>query len=246
VNSEDYGLEPGEDAGLEPLGRYRSTGMSTVMRSVFDVLYEAGEPLDADTIITRTWERATSGARGYAMRRLLAQRAANDRYYTRLGRAKRETSEADRSLALSAAEAWTWTIRRNLGKRRRNDTLLVDERGRYYPNPDKPPMAERVDGSSYRYTRKAWLETTQEARTTGEVHTMTMEAERFLGHRGRDELLLVLEVLVDDLTGFGKDKRRPVDPRTIRTQLRWLLERPTTDESRAWLLHELTRRIYET
>ena len=103
-----------------------------------------------------------------------------------------------------------------------------------------------VDGTTYPYTREAWLETTQQERTTGEIHTMTMEVERFLGGRGRDELLLVLEVFVDDLTGFGKEKRRPLDPRTVRSQLRWLLERPTTDESRAWLLHELTRRIYES
>jgi hypothetical protein len=123
--------------------------------------------------------------------------------------------------------------------------LLIDDQGRYYPNPDKPPMAERVDGSIYRYSREAWLETTQLERTTGEVHTMSMEIERYLGGRSRDELLLVLEILVDDFAGFGKEKRRPLDPRTARAQFRWLLERPTTDESRAWLLHELTRRIYE-
>jgi hypothetical protein len=123
--------------------------------------------------------------------------------------------------------------------------LLVDDQGRYYPNPEKAPFAERVDGSTYRYSRQAWLETTQEARTTGEIHTMGLEVERYLGGRDRDELLIVLEVLVDNLAGYGR-RKRPIDPRRIRGQLRWLLERPTTDESRAWLLHELTRRIYET
>jgi hypothetical protein len=219
--------------------------MSSTSQNIFDVLYEAGEPLEVDAIIARTWERATSGARGYAMRNLLAQREANERYYARQGRQKRETSDDNGGLALSPAEAWSWQIRRNLGKRRRNKTLLVDEQGRYFPNPDKPPLAERVDGSTYRYSREAWLETTQAARTTGEIHTMTMEVERFLGGRDRDELLLVLEVFVGDLAGFGRG-RRPLDPRTVRAQLRWLLERPTTDESRAWLLHELVRRIYET
>jgi len=127
---------------------------------------------------------------------------------------------------------------------RNRHVLIRDEQGRYIPNLDKPPTAAHVDGSIYLYTREAWLETTAEARATGEIHTMTMEVERYLGGRSRDELLLVLELLVDDLAGFGKDKPRPVNPRTIRSQLRWLLERPTTDESCAWLLHELTRRIY--
>lgn len=52
-------------------------------------------------------------------------------------------------------------------------------------------------------------------------------------------------LFVDAMAGFGKEKPRPLNPRAVRSQLRWLLERPTTDESRAWLLHELTRRIYE-
>jgi hypothetical protein len=220
--------------------------MGSTAQSVFDVLYEAGEPLDADTIITRTWERATSGARGYAMRSLLAKRAANREYWRKKKGLALLNDAHESESELTAAEAWPLQIRKILGQRRWNKTLLVDEQGRYSPNPDKPPVAERVDGSTYRYSREAWLETTAEARATGEIHTMTMEVERYLGGRSQDELLLVLELLVDDLAGFGKDKPRPLNPRTIRSQLRWLLERPTTDESRAWLLHELTRRIYET
>jgi hypothetical protein len=220
--------------------------MSTTSQSIFDVLYEAGEPLDVDTIIARTWERATSGARGYAMRSLLAKQASDRRYWSNKGERLGPPNPDRGSESVNPAEAWRFTINRLLSKRRGNRTLLLDEHDRYYPNPAKPPRAERVDGSTYRYTREAWLETTQQARTTGEVHTMEMEVERFLGRRSRDELLLVLEVFVDDLAGFGKDKRRPLDPRTVRAQLRWLLERPTTDESRAWLLHELTRRIYES
>jgi hypothetical protein len=236
------------EPGQEPSRRRKvGSGMGSTAQSVFDVLYEAGEPLDADTIITRTWERATSGARGYAMRAILAKRDRNRHWRQRSEGQSVALSDSDReSHEISAVEAWPLQIRKILGQRRWNKTLLVDEQGRYFPNPDKPPIAERVDGSSYRYSREAWLETTREARATGEVHTMTMEVERYLGGRSRDELLLVLEVLVDDLASFGKDKPRPVNPRTIRAQLRWLLERPTTDESRAWLLHELTRRIYET
>jgi hypothetical protein len=218
--------------------------MSATAQSIYDVLYEAGEPLDADTIAARTWERATSAAQGYALRKARDQRESARRYEIKRGRSS-ERSGPTAPLGRTPREIWWARIRRLLGVRVRNGTLLIDAQNRYYPNPEKPPKAERVDGSTYPYTRNAWLETTQEARTAGEIHTMTMEVERFLGRRSREELLLVLEVFVDDLTGFGKDKRRPLDPRTIRTQLRWLLERPTTDESRAWLLHELTRRIYE-
>jgi hypothetical protein len=219
--------------------------MGSTAQSIFDVLYEAGEPLDADTIVTRTWERATSGARGYAMRAVLAKRASNRKSMDRK-RGVVDLLKDDQEIhnTLTAAEAWPLLIRKILGQRRWNGTLLVDDQGRFFPNPDKPPLAERVDGSTYRYSREAWLETTAEARATGEIHTMTMEVERFLGGRSRDELLLVLEVFLDELAGFGKEKRRPLDPRTVRSQLRWLLERPTTDESRAWLLHELVRRIY--
>lgn len=246
THKEESGLRIVAAPGQASRRRQVGGGMGSTAQSIFDVLYEAGEPLDADTIIARTWERATSGARGYAMRALLAKRAADERYHARQGRQKRDSSNADEGIALTAEGAWASLIRNQFGKRRWNGTLLVDEQGRWSPNPEKPPLAERVDGSTYRYSREAWLETTREARAIGEIHTMTMEVERYLGRRSRDELLLVLEVLVDDLAGFGKEKRRPLNPRTIRKHLRWLLERPTTDDSRAWLLHELIRRIYET
>jgi hypothetical protein len=244
-NQEEPWLRAVPEPGQQSRRRKVGGGMGSTAQSVFDVLYEAGEPLDADTIITRTWERATSGARGYAMRARLAKRAA-DREWRQRQRQGVVLSDPVRENDITAAEAWPQSIRKILGQRRWNKTLLVDEHGRYFPNPDKPPLAERVDGSTYRYSRQAWLETTQVARTTGEIHTMTMEVERYLGGRSREELLLVLELLVSDAAGFGKDKRRPLNPRTIRKQLHWLLERPTTDESRAWLLHELTRRIFET
>lgn len=247
TNREEPWLRAVAEPGQQQSRRRARAVMGSTAQSIFDVLYEADEPLAADTIITRTWERASSGARGYAMRAVLAKRAS-DREFVNRQRGDvallKDAQESD--TRITSAEAWPLLIRKILGQRRWNHTLLVDEQGRYSPNPEKPPRAERVDGSSYRYSREAWLETTQAARTTGEIHTMTMEVERYLGHRSHDELLLVLEVLVDDLTGFGKEKPRPLNPRTIRTQLRWLLERPTTDESRAWLLHELTRRIYET
>jgi hypothetical protein len=244
VSTEEHTLEPGEDAGLEPLGRYRSNGMSSTMRNIFDVLYEAGEPLSPETIAQRTYERASGASQFHARRAVLRERTrqrATQHLSIAEGGSKRERS---------VAAEWPMWIKKLLRDARTRHVLVRDENGRYSPNPAKPPRAMHVDGTIYAYTREAWLETTQEARTTGEIHTMTMEVERFLGGRSRDELLLVLEVFVDDLSGFtrgkGKGKRRPLDPRTVRSQLRWLLERPTTDESRAWLLHELVRRIYET
>jgi hypothetical protein len=219
--------------------------MDSTSQNIYDVLYEADEPLDADTLVARTWERATSGAQGYALRKERDARESRRRYDIKHGR-RGESAEDDRALAQSPREIWARRIRRLLGWHKRTNTLLVDDQGRFHPNPAKPPRAERVDGTTYRYTREAWLETTQRERTVGEVHTMTMQAERFLSRYSRDGLLQVLEELIDVLGGFGKDKPRPINPRTVRSQNRWLLERPTTDESRAWLLHELTRRIYES
>ena len=239
--------EPWLRAVAEPGHRpKRRKGMSATAQSIYDVLYEAGEPLDADTIVARTWERSTSAAQGHALRKAREQRVTERRTAARKRGEDLPSTEEISARDVSPRQAWARRIGNLLRWRVKQGTLLRDERGCYSPNPEHVPQAERVDGSTYPYSRKAWLETTQAARTTGEVHTMTMEVERYLGGRSRDELLLVLEVFVDGLAGFGKDKRRPLDPRTVRSQLRWLLERPTTDESRAWLLHELTRRIYET
>lgn len=236
-------FQPGEeDAGLEPLGRYRSrSGMSTTMRDVFDVLYEAGEDeaLDVQTIAARTFERASGAAKGHARRAILRDRQRQRR--------KKDIPipTRPRNRDISLAEAWLMWIRRLLKDTRNRGVLLRDEHDRYRPNPAKPPRAAHVEGTTYAYTRQAWLETTRQERSIGEIHTMSMEAERYLGSRSRDELLQVLEMFVDSVAGFGKEKRRPVDPRRVRAQLRWLLERPTTDESKAWLLHELTRRIFQ-
>jgi hypothetical protein len=232
-----YELEPGDNARLEPLGKYvAGRGMDSASRSIFDVLYEAGEPLDRQTIGDRTFDRASSAAQYHARRAMARQRQP------RIPRTH-ESRSLVRNVPLR--DDWRSWVNRLILEMARRGTLLRDEEGRYRPNPDKPPRAARVDGGVYPYTREAWLETTAEERTVGEVHTMKMQVERFLGGRSRDELLLVLEVFVDDLAGFGKDKRRPLDPRTVRAQLRWLLERPTTDESRAWLLNELARRIFD-
>lgn len=242
MNSEEYGLEPGEEvAGLEPLGPYKAgRGMSGTMRLVFDVLYEADEPLSPEAIAARTYERASGASRFHARRAIIRQQARsrvrmNQNIYR---------DRASAAIDISPSEAWPRWIKRLLRDARLRNVLVRDEHGRYAPNPEKAPEAARVDGSRYRYTRQAWLETTQQERTIGEVHTMTMEVQRLLGSRSRDELLSILDVLVDELAGFGKDKPRPLSPRAVKSQLRWLLERPTTDESRAWLLHELTRRIY--
>ena len=62
VSTDESRPQPGEDAGLGSLGRYRGGGMSTTMQNVFDVLYEAGEPLNPETIAQRTYERASGAA----------------------------------------------------------------------------------------------------------------------------------------------------------------------------------------
>jgi hypothetical protein len=212
--------------------------MFTTSRNIYDVLYEAGEPLDAETIAARTWDRATSAAQGHAMRAIQAERETHIR-----SKAKKrgERDIAHIPLPVTPRDAWGRWMRRLLKDRKWSTTLLLTDDGKYYPNPEKPPVAERPDGTKFHYTREAWIAESQTDRVIAETHTMGMEADRLLGQLSREELLETLELFVVDLAGG----HHPIHPRTLRKRLRWLLERPTTDESRAWLLHELTRRIYE-
>jgi hypothetical protein len=239
--------EPGvqEGAGLEPLGRYRAGGMSTSMRAIFDVLYEEDRPLTSDEIAERTFERATGAAKGHARRVIMRQRQRDRRRYSPVGRMASDRGITEPPLELS----WRlWTVHLLTNAVRRGSVLRSAEE--YEPNPEKPPRAKRPDGTYFSYTREASLRENAAGRAVDQVQSMRMEADRLLGPLTQDELLIALEQLVLGFSGFKRGKRgdraRPVDPRTIRTRLRFLLERPTTDEARAWLLHELVRRIYET
>lgn len=230
-------LQP-DDLGLEPLGPYRGgTSMSTTMRAVFDVLYEADRPLTREEIAERTFERATGAAIGHARR-----------WTARRRRPRSSAVQSARRLsALHEEEAFeiSWSLwLGSLLKEAVRRGSLIRIADQFSPNPDKAPVATRPDGTQFAYTREAWLAESAEGRAIDEVQTMRMEADRLLGPLTQDELLIAVDQALRDFSGFPR-RRRPVDPRTVRTRIKFLLERPTTDTARAWLLHELVRRIYE-
>lgn len=244
--TDDVLFQPGEeDSGLEPLGKYRAgRGMDTTMRSVFDVLYEAGEPLDLDTIAERTFARASGAAQGHARRVMLRQRESNRKSDAKKrGTVTRERAGFARDMSLE--DAWRGWIQRLLSDSKRWGRLSRDEGGRYRPNPEKPPKAARADGTIFSYTREAWEESTARDRAVGEVQTMRMETNR-LADLSRAELEHAIELAVrtfEKQTG-GPPPRSKNAARALRVRIGWLLDRPTTDAGRAWLLNELVRRAY--
>lgn len=237
-------FQPGEDSGLEPLGKYRAgRGISSTTKDVFDVLFEADEPLDVDTIATRTFARASGAAQGHARRVILRERESARRRRRRSDPSYRERRG---HAELSLEEAWRPWIARLVQGARRWGSLLRDENDLYRPNPDKPPRIARADGSTYRYTREAWAATTAQDRAVGDVATMRMEAERLLRGLDKRELEHAISLAVN---AFARETRseQPLAKnaaRALRVRIGWLLARPTTDASRAWLLHELVRRAY--
>ena len=237
-------FQPGEeDAGLEPLGKYRpGRGMDPTTRLIFDVLYEADVPLDPDTIAERTYARASGAAQGHARRAMIRQRESNRRSDAkRRGATTRETTSLSRDMTLE--EAWQGWTKRILAGLRRWGRVIRDEEGRYRPNPDRPPRAMRADGTVYPYTRQAWEETTAHERAVGEIQTMRMEADRLLGSLDPETLRFALQLAARDFD-VGELTRGKNAARNLRYRIGWLLQRPTTDAGRAWLLHELVRRAY--
>jgi hypothetical protein len=244
--SEDVLFQPGdEETGLEPLGKYRAArGIDTTMRSVFDVLYEADEPLDRDTIAERTFSRASGAAQGHARRVMLRTRESHRKTQAkRRGAVTRE--RASFASHLSLEDAWRSWIQRLLLDSKRWGRLIRDEEGRYRPNPEKPPRAARADGTTFPYTREAWEESTARDRAVGEVQTMRMETNR-LADLSREELqhAITLAVRTFEKQTGGRPPRSNNASRALRVRIGWLLDRPTTDAGPAWLLNELVRRAY--
>jgi hypothetical protein len=203
------------------------------MRVVFDVLYEAGRPLTVDEIADRAYERVHPAVL-YQAKRAYERDRARERTSLRKHDSERDVDER------RAWRQWLAQLLRN-GVRRQivlREGSPYDSGQRYSPNPAKAPRVERTDGTVGLYTRDMWLEIIAHERAAGEIQAMSMEASRVLGPMDRDTLrqavALAARTLVDN----------PIDERSLRGKLRWLIERPSTDEGRAWLLTELVRRAY--
>jgi hypothetical protein len=247
VSENGADFRPGdEDTGLEPLGRKQAArGIGPSMRAVFDVLYEAGEPLDVDTIAERTFDRVDAPSHYHARRAYVRQREAHRRWDHR--RRDIHTSAAlspEEISAISLADAWRFWLRKLLDNSGAGTGVLIrsGERGqrRYEPNPAKPPRVQRADGRLVRYTREEALGLSAEEKAIGDVFAMREAIGRHLGGLSETELRQMVELAA---TKFAPDEGR-TNVRTLRARVRWLLDRPSTDAGRAWLLRELVRRAY--
>jgi hypothetical protein len=232
--SHAHELQPGEDesAGLEPLGRRRgSRGIGAPMRAVLDVLYEAGEPLDVDTLAERTFGRVDATAH-YHARRVYVRKLRSDR---------RRRGSLDAIPAVSLERAWRYLIAKAVDLATGREVLIRTEGRRYAPNPVKPPRVQRPDGRVVQYTREQALGLSALEQAIGDVQAMRPELDRLLAGLDAGELRQTVELAA---TAFAPRSGERTNPQILRARLRWLLGRPTTDAGRAWLLNELVRRAY--
>jgi hypothetical protein len=238
-------LRPGgdEDAGLEPLGRRRGArGIGAPMRAVFDALYEAGEPLDVDTLAERTFDRVDATAH-YHARRVYVR---NLQYKRRDNRRRRGTTSSagqgfDVTPTVSLERAWRYLVARDVDLAAGRGVLIRTEGRRFAPNPAKPPRVESPGGRTVLYTREQALGLGALEQAIGDVQAMRPELNRLLGGLDAAELRQTVELAA---TAFAPRSGERTNPRVLRARLRWLLGRPTTDAGRAWLLMELVRRAY--
>jgi hypothetical protein len=236
VTNEDDALEPGdEDTGLEPFEHYPPhQGINSAMKAILDVLYEAGEPLDFDTIAERTYEEVSGAARYHAQRRHLRDIARNRAYDTRTGRfPARGKASTTRGGSLRAS--WRWYIVKLVTDGARYGTLVRSgEHGqrRFTPNHLKAPRVMLEDGSLIPYTREAWAALGKRDQVIGEVETMRMMLDQALAGVSSEEIDAAFAAGLKRLAS-GKSKT-----------LRWLIGRPESAEAKAWLLRELVRRAY--
>jgi hypothetical protein len=222
-----------EGAGLEPLGRRRaSRGIGTPLRAVFDVLYEAGEPLDAETLAERTFDRVEATTHYHARRAYIRER------WRGAPPASHHRTNLD---DIPLDYAWRQHLKKSIRDGVRRRVLVRLEGERFAPNPAKPPRVQQPDGRVVPYTREQALGLSEHERAIGDVIAIRPELNRLLSGLDQGELRQVVELAA---TAFSPRSGERTDPRTLRARLTWLLNRPTTDAGRAWLLGELVRRAY--
>jgi len=226
----------GDVVPLEPLSRARGAGIHQASRALFDALYEANEPLRVEELAERSYSKVHPAVHYHArrayVRELQRQRQAKKN--------ERHGASADQSTLapdVPLPHAWLQYVAHLTRGAVRHSTLVRDV-DRYRLNPDKSPFLRLADGSRVRYTRDVWRELTAHERAVGEIQAMGMEANRVLTDLDRDTLRQAVALVARNLV------ENPVDERGLRGKLLWLMERPETDEGRAWLLSELVRRAY--
>jgi hypothetical protein len=236
-----YEFRPGgQNAGLDPLGRYRAGhGIDSSMRAVFDVLYEAGEPLDIDTLAERTYERVDAPSH-YHARRAYVRKLERDRRRQQDLRSG-TYGPSEKPHVPDMRHAWRQHLQILLKQATRRGVLLRHDGPVFEPNPAKPPRVQQPDGRVRLYTREQALGLSALEQEIGDVSAMRSELNRLLTGLTEGELRQAVELAA---VAFAPNPSERTDPRVLRSRLRWLLSRPTTDAGRAWLLGELVRRAY--
>jgi len=223
---------PLEEDTLEPLDRSKGHGgISTALRTVFEVLYEAGEPLDFETIAATTWDRVPSSVQFHARRAWARQLESARRRDSQFHRPRAKLRN-DPSIEASW-RPWLTTLIRQASYR----GALLRDGSTYRPNPDRAPFVVDADGRRRRFTRELWQVLTAEERSAGELAILPMHLRGVVPDdpAALDDLL-VLAVRFWE----GRPTRR------IKRPIRQLFELASTGSARAWLLCELARRRYAT
>ena len=227
---ETFGGDGGDVVPLEPLTNRAGSGRKGIghpMRAVFDVLYEADGALGIDEIAEQSFGHVHPAVRYHAHRW----------YLRKLQRDRTARLNPSRRAEPSLRYAWTRHIVEIVQNATRRG-ILIREAGRYAPNPLKPPLVDRPDGTRVRYTRGIWAELSTADRAAGEIQAMNMEVSRVLGDLDPNALRQAVVVVARAYI------QQRVDERSLRGRLNWLIERPSSDAGRAWLLTELVRRAY--
>lgn len=221
-----------EEDHLEALDRSKGYGgISTAMRTVFEVLYEADEPLEFETIATKTWDRVPPPVRYHARRAWLRQKSSRPcrrrscTFGTRTVKRTQDPSVED------AWRPWLTSIVRQAAYR----GVLLRDGSIYRPNPDKAPIVLDADGRRRRFTRDLWKILTAEERTAGELSILPMHIRGVVP----DDPAQLDDLIVLAIRFWGKQPTR-----RIHRPVRQLLELASTDPARRWLLCELARRRY--
>lgn len=245
----DLDLDLSAEPEMESLPRGGRRGIGSVTKMIFDVLYEAGEPLDRRTIAARSLEKAGPANTGHAYRAAARHRVS----------VRRSRGGSLKGLQkANAARDWPAYVGIQLGDLLTQGRVLR-ENDLYRPNPDKPPRL-MVDAERWRllgveegpdklvpYTRDAWAVLTRHDEEVTRQQIMRMEMRQALGGLSRVEREAAVGIVSRGLSGIDgltDLSALGIDASDLHRRLKPLIARASTDDAKAFLLHALVDRAY--
>jgi hypothetical protein len=254
--------EPSSRSRLErTYGPPGNRGIDKTKQLIFDVLYEAGEPLTVEEIARRTFDLAPAAVKYHARRARLAHRD-QARAGVRRARGLEPVLDPDDDHTMTVERAWPLHVRRQCQNGLASKTLLRDEADRYKPNPAKPPGLLVDAGVAFhcgaQYPPKKVPYTPENARkiaaiynTSRQTHiAVKMNVPMFLDGLSTTELRAALVIVAREFAfsgavAPGRDLGElGVDAKELRRRIRPLYDRITDGNARAALLAEIARRAY--